>query len=599
MKTLEIHNVTRRQWTILDADREAAEELVRELKVHSITAHLLLQRGIASLREAEEFLHPSVDNLYDPFLLPDMEKAVKRLAEAIKRRQRILIYGDYDVDGITGTALLLRFLRFTGAEVSYFIPSRLREGYGLHHIPIRRAKEEGVGLILSVDNGTSSYEEVELIRQLGMDIIITDHHQVVEPHRLPRAVAVVNPKLSSSVYPFRDLCGVAVAFKLALALARYLSPSERLSLEFRELLRESMAFVALGTIADVMPLVGENRIFVKFGLLALESSKAPGFHALLDVAGLRDRSLEVSDISFRVAPLINAAGRLGEVGICLDLFQTSSSTEAYRYSRMLARQNERRRKMCLEIYKDVMAKLERSSQKDAPLLFLDSPHWHPGLIGVVCSQLVHQYGRPVILVAVGEDGIGKGSARSLSHFDLPRVLEESSELLLKFGGHMLAAGFEIEEANIPRFRERVLGYARDFFGASPPLRTYTADAEVDFSELTPSLLRELDLFAPFGQSNRRPIFCTHNIRVVGRPKRVGGRCAHLKLYLRQKDTVFKGIALEMPQLYQRIISSRCPKFSILYSPQFYPGHKVDPIELELEDMIETCCIQPVSSKRLR
>lgn len=584
-------------WKFNPIDRRKSVRLARELDINPLVGELLIQRGIHTSEEARRFLYPTLENLHDPFLFEGMEIAVKRIVEAVKKRQKILIYGDYDVDGITSTFLLFKFLKFMGADVEYYIPHRIRDGYGLQAAQMHEAKKRGVELLLSVDNGTTAFDEVDLIRELGMEIIVTDHHKC-NGEKLPNALALLNPKAPNSSYPFKHLCGAGVAFKLALALSESFSPARKMSQEFSDLLVDAMALAAMGTISDVVPLLGENRVLIKFGLPALEDSKSPGLGAILEVVGLREKTLKISDISFKVAPLINAAGRLGDAGICLQLLETHSSTEAYQLSQDLSKQNLKRREMCREIYLQAREQIESNHMDDDPIWVLDSADWHSGLIGVVAAQLVNRFHRPAVLIA-HHDNVGKGSARSIFEFSIFQAIKSAGHHLVRYGGHKQAAGFEVEVDNIPAFRESLLKFASENLGREAPRPIRYIDVETEFESISPSLVKDLELFHPYGQNNRKPIFCTHDLQIAGRPRRFGSRNNHLVAYFKKNQTVFKGVGMGKADLLERL-QKKGAKFSLMYHPR--PSKKGSgsgsgsEIELEIEDVVTNSVTTPANPK---
>lgn len=560
---------------------EDGKFLAQGLGLHTFTGWLLYQRGLKTVEEARSFLYPSLDDLQDPFLFAEMEKALERIGKAIRKRELILIYGDYDVDGITSTIILMKFLKFLDAQVNCYIPHRLKEGYGLHRDAILRAREDGVSLIVSVDNGTSAFDEVALISELGMEVIITDHHCPANGET-PQALAMINPKVAWCPYPFKHLCGAGVALKLALAMGeKFCSLSQKKSYEFQELVQEIIALAGLGTISDLVPLVGENRILAKYGLQALEQVKSPGLHSLLEIAGIRDKALKPTDISFKIAPLLNAAGRMGDSEICLRLLQTSSTTEGYKLSKNLSRQNARRREICREIYQDALRKIRDEKLEKAPLWILSSQDWHSGLIGIVAARLSSESHRPVVLISLGGE-MGKGSARSVYEFPIYPALQSASSHLIRFGGHMLAAGFEIDKEKVSPFKEDFGTFMeKSMEDASTDPMVYI-DGEIDFDTLTPGLVREIEAFAPFGHSNHKPMLYTPSIQIVGRPRRFGSRSTHLLLYLRKNDNVFKGIALGKGNLLDGL-NLNAP-VAICYYPRMDKMKKGE-FELEIQELL--------------
>ncbi|RME79203.1 MAG: single-stranded-DNA-specific exonuclease RecJ, partial [Planctomycetota bacterium] len=539
VRIMKISQNKKYQWLLPTPEEvKGGIRLASQLGLQPLTGKILYRRGLQTPSQARSFLYPSLDELEDPFLFAHMEKAVERIGLAIKKRERIWIYGDYDVDGVTSTAVISKILRFLGANVERYIPHRLKEGYGLHKDWILEAQKKGIGLLICVDNGTSAFQEVEYADSLNIPVIIVDHH-FPKDKGLPPAYAILNPKMEDASYPFPHLAGVGVALKLAFALAeKYCTLSQKRSSEFEALVQELLAFAALGTIADLVPLIQENRVIAKYGLLALERSKSPGIHALLDVAGVRDRSLHVRDISFKLAPLINAAGRMGEALEALYLLEADSTVEAYKLGKNLARHNRKRREICREIYQDALRRIKEEEQEESPLLVLASQDWHPGLVGIVAARLATEFKRPVVLLAQDGD-FAKGSARSVMGKPIYPLLEKLESHFLRFGGHMLAAGFEMEKTQIPCFIENLLGEGKEYFEKKVSRQGIPVDGEAKFLEITPALVRELDLFSPYGQTNTKPLLFSRNLSIVGRPRRYGHQNKHLLLYLRQGDKVLK------------------------------------------------------------
>ncbi|MDI6740825.1 MAG: single-stranded-DNA-specific exonuclease RecJ [Candidatus Edwardsbacteria bacterium] len=531
-----------KRWILPKTDSDAlVYELAVALGVSPLIARLLLTRGVAAEADARRFLSPKLADLHDPYLLPDMGKTIDRLDEALKQGQKIMIYGDYDVDGITATALLMTGLARIGADVSWYLPNRSREGYGISVAGIDEAKHRGVSLVISVDCGITAHEEIAYAKSLGIDCIITDHHETKDS--LPEAAAVVDPKRADSAYPYLELSGAGVAYKLLQALYR------RHELPESDL-EPDLDLVALGTIADIVPLTGENRILAKFGLEALRNSGKPGVRALLEVTGLRERPLDSGQIVFMLAPRINAAGRMGDAGTALKLLLTEDPAEAMAIARALDEENKRRKAVDDQILEHASGLVKSSVDLDnEKVIVLWSDTWHQGVIGIVASRLVEQFYRPTVLIAVDGDR-GKGSARSIAGFHLHEALKECQDLLLGFGGHKFAAGLSIETGNIPQFREKLNQVAGRSLSAEDFIPSQALDAEVDLDSIDAETAREFSQFAPFGPGNRYPVLAAFQARVVGSPCIVGSN--HLKFKVKHKHKIFDTIGFSFGDLLPEI-----------------------------------------------
>ncbi len=536
-----------KRWFIPRVNHGLAKSLSDGASLSPILSQILINRRIETPEEARMFLSPSFDNLLDPFLMNDTEKAAIRIKEAIDKGERILIFGDYDVDGVTGTALLLCVLGDFRANVSYYIPNRLREGYGLNVEAIKRLKTQdpGLRLIITVDCGTTSFEEVDVAKSLGIDVIITDHHLPPSSHRLPEAYAILNPNREDSTYPFRDLAGVGVAFKLCQALtsdSRLQTPDSRL-----------LDLVALGTIADLVPLRGENRILVKAGLGALSEGKRIGIKALKRVSGFEERPVSSGIVSFCLAPRINAAGRIGDAGLGVRLLLSESETEAMEMAETLDRLNRERQEIEEKTLQEALVKLGVQSPESIAKtrdyqfpdhdysIVLASPEWHTGVLGIVASRLTELFYRPAFLFCL-KDNIAKGSARSIPNFHLHEGLTECYDLLSNFGGHAFAAGLSMKEENLEDFRIRINEVIKNKLGDDDLLPRLRIDAKVDFKDLNFNLINELDSLSPFGLGNPEPVLGAKAVE-VRYPRIVGDN--HLKVKLRQNRTVLDGIGFNM------------------------------------------------------
>ena len=523
-----------RIWESVQCDDAHAEVLARELGVSPVTARLLCIRGMGAIEDARRFLAPRLEDLHDPFALADMATAVDRILTAIAAKERIAVHGDYDVDGVTSTVILRRALELLGADVVHFIPERFRDGYGLQPATIDRLHGDGIQLIISVDCGIRADEAASRARELGIDLIITDHH---EPDAsLPNALAVINPKRHDCTYPDKNLAGVGVALKLVQALCGRTGHANWLS-----------AFVkiaAIGTLADVVPLTGENRIIAKLGLGML--SKGPhkiGLRALLDVCGLSGREIDSYHIGFVVAPRVNAAGRMSTPDIAARLLLASDEAmgeEARALAEQLNSENVRRQQEEAEIVaqarKIVETDLEVGSRT---VIVVAGDGWHRGVIGIVASKLVDTFHRPAIVLSV-DGAVAHGSCRSIPSFNMLGALESCGELMTKFGGHKQAAGLTLESGRIRELRARVNEYADSRLGPDDLRPRLWIDGSLAFRSINEQVISELATLAPFGAGNPCPIFRTSNVEIVDGPRRLKER--HLKMAFKQDGRVLRGIA---------------------------------------------------------
>ena len=516
------------KWHIADPHPEAAARLTAAGYPCLVSA-VLASRGIGTAEEAAAFLEHEQRLTYSPFLMADMDKAVARVQQALAAHEKIAVFGDYDVDGITATCILVDYLQSRGADVLHYIPRRIEDGYGLSCDAIEGLYRRGARLLITVDCGITGVEEVDFANSLGMDVVITDHHECKET--LPRAAAVVDPHRPDCPYPFKHLAGCGVALKLALALG---GPDREEALFSRY-----CTLAAIGTVADVMQMSGENRTIVSRGLAAIEHSDFIGLHALLKEAGLAGREITSVQIGFVLAPRINAAGRMGAADKAAELLLCTDPAEAERMARELCALNRERQNVEQTIYSQAEEMIARLPDRDRSALVLESSRWHQGVVGIVASRLSEKYSRPSFMIHLNGD-TGKGSCRSWGGFNLFAALENCKDLLLGFGGHELAAGFTIEEANIPAFRERMNDYARNFQGGAAPVSVLDVDVAITHpSAVTLEELEALSALEPYGSGNARPVFCLLGATLL-RTQNVGQN-RHLKLRLGKGSAQFDGI----------------------------------------------------------
>ena len=516
------------KWHIADPRPEARARLTAAGYPCLVSA-VLASRGIDTAEEAAAFLEHEQRLTYSPFLMADMDKAAERVQQALTNGERIAVFGDYDVDGITATCILVDYLRSRGADVLHYIPRRIEDGYGLSCDAIEGLHRQGARLLITVDCGITGVEEVDFANSLGMDVVITDHHECKEV--LPAAAAVVDPHRPDCPYPFKHLAGCGVALKLVLALG---GPDREEALFSRY-----CTLAAVGTVADVMQMSGENRTIVARGLAAIEHSDFIGLHALLKEAGLSGREITSVQIGFVLAPRINAAGRMGAADKAAELLLCSDPAEAERMARELCALNRERQNVEQTIYSQAEEMIARLPDRDRSALVLESSRWHQGVVGIVASRLSEKYSRPSFMIHLN-GATGKGSCRSWGGFNLFAALESCKDLLLGFGGHELAAGFTIEEGNIPAFRERMNDYARSFRGGEAPVSVLDVDVAITHpSAVTLEELEALSALEPYGSGNARPVFCLLGATLL-RTQNVGQN-RHLKLRLGKGSAQFDGI----------------------------------------------------------
>jgi single-stranded-DNA-specific exonuclease len=534
------------QWELIESTPAAAvTRLAHELDVPPIIARIMLNRGIDSLHSAKQFFNLNLQQLHDPFLMADMQAAVERLGRALERKERILIYGDYDVDGTTGTALLTLAFRALGHHVPHYIPDRRREGYGLSRTGIEQAHAKGLDLILAVDCGVTAHEEIKLARQLGIDVIVCDHHQ--PGPQLPPANALLNPKRSDCPYPFKELCGVGVAFKLMQGLFRFLRQDEK------ELFRH-LDLVAMGSAADIVPLVDENRIFVKFGLEQLNRTENIGLQALIKVCGLERTAIGGGQVIFILAPRINAVGRMGDARRAVNLLISEDEAQAAEIAQVLDAENRQRRNIDEETFHEAIEIIETQCdpQNDAAFV-LDHENWHHGVIGIVASRVVEKYYRPTVMIST-DNGMGKGSARSIPSFDIYRALAQCADLMQAFGGHKYAAGLTIRSEQIHAFRQRLQQVAAQTLTPELLVPKLRIDGEIRFAEIESRLIKFLKVLGPYGPQNMRPVFVSRGLQVVGTPQIVGNN--HLRFQVTQDNKRLDCIGFNLGDRRQRLSNGK-------------------------------------------
>lgn len=525
--------MNKKRWILKNQDKETIEYLSRELSLNPLVVNVMMNRGLKSKEEMNAFIRPDICRFHDPYLLKDMDKAVRRIRKAIEQKETVAVYGDYDVDGITSVSVLYLALKEMKADVIYFIPDRSKEGYGVNADAVRRLGEQGVSLIITVDCGITAIDEVRLGKELGIDTIITDHHKC--PGKIPAALAVINPKQPGCSYPFQDLAGVGVAFKLVQAL---------MGMENLPVLMEQYgALVALGTVADIVPLKDENRVTVFYGIKNMKKEKNLGIQALLQVAGFAEKEITSGTLGFQLAPRVNAAGRIGNADMGVRLFTSSDIQEAKDIADMLDEQNQLRKEIEQQIFEEAQAIIrDDKSILSHNIIILSHSGWHHGVIGIVASRLTEEYYKPCILFTE-ENGTLKGSARSVKGFNIYDALYAVSPYIERFGGHELAAGLTLQSEKFETFQQALEAYCKEHVSAEVLIQQVPLDGEIHDSDMTQQLVEELKMLEPFGMGNAQPNFLVRKAKIVKNFAFKEGK--HLKLSLCQRDKYIDAVGFSM------------------------------------------------------
>lgn len=521
-----------KSWQFYEENNELAEEISNKFKISKLLAQILINKNVTKDDEIEVFLNPKRNNFYDPFLMPDMEKAVERIIKAIENKEKVLIYGDYDVDGITSTTVLKKFLEKLGMTVDYHIPNRLKEGYGLNKEAIEEIAEKGTQLMITVDCGISGVEETEYAKLKGIDVIITDHHEPGE--KLPNAIAVVDAKIKTNRYPFNQLAGVGVVFKLIQALSIRLQLDEKEYLQYLDL-------VCLGTISDIVPLVDENRVIAKLGLKLVNVTKNIGLRTLLESAGYT--VADSNTISFGIAPRVNACGRMGFADQALGLLLSENRNDALELATKLNEYNKERQEKEKKIFNDALELIEQD-EENSPAIVLGKEGWHHGVIGIVSSKITEMFFKPSILIGFEGDE-GKGSGRSIPGIDLHEALLKCGNNLEKYGGHAMAIGLSLKKENFGEFKKELNEYLASL-NIGEIKQIIKVDAIADLQSISMKTVEELKLLEPFGEENKMPIFCLKNLKIYSIRALTEGK--HLKLTLRDDNMEIGAIGFNMGEM---------------------------------------------------
>jgi single-stranded-DNA-specific exonuclease len=567
------------RWQVMAPDPATQRVLTTTTGLPPLLCQLLGNRGIVDADRARAFLSPSLHDLQDPYLLHGMQAAVARLLLALRQNECVAIYGDYDVDGMTGTALLLTFFRELGIEASYYIPERATEGYGLNAEAIRRLASNGVRLLITVDCGITAVEEIALARQVGIDTIITDHHQ--PPEVLPDACAVLNPHQPACAYPNKHLCGVGVVFKLITALRAALRHAQ-LFTERLPNLKRHLDLVMLGTIADVTPLREENRVIVAYGLQELEQTRKPGLQALRKVSGREGKPASAAEVGFQLAPRLNASGRLGSAAQSVSLLIAREPDEAARLAQQLDEVNRQRRLLQQTIEAAAQARIAQQYGAHPPAaIVLGDPEWHHGVVGIVAARIAETYHRPTFLLQI-HGATARGSGRSIPAFDLYRGLQHCAQWLRQFGGHKYAAGLTMDAALIPYLQEELIRFAEDHLTSSDLQPTLYLDAYLPLAEVTPGLVEQLAAFAPYGAGNPAPLLGVQDVRRTSTMRSFGQQGQHARFRVVQNGTTLEVVAFQQADRVQALPPDA--RLDIAFTPTLNTWGGRSQVELHLRSL---------------
>jgi len=571
-----------KRWIISPPDSRS-DQFARSLKVSPLLAQVLINRGITDSQTGGVFLRPKLTQLIEPSQLPGVEAAVSRLKRAIKNKEKITIYGDYDVDGITGVAILWQILRLLGADVDYYIPHRIDEGYGLNADAVRSLAESGTKLLVTVDCGITAFSSTELAEQLGLELIITDHHQL-EPEQ-PKALAIIHPALDEA-YPNQDSSGSMVAFKLGWAIANEFKAGAKLEPKLCEFMLNATSLAAMGTIADVVDLRGENRILTSYGLSTLSQCKLTGIQALIESAGLTGQGLDSFHIGFRLAPMLNAAGRMGHARLAVELLTSDSPVHSMQIAQYLKEQNSKRQQSERKIFKQACQMIAEYglNHPDRKSIVLADENWHGGVIGIVASRIAEKFCRPAIMISseAAKDGIAQGSGRSIPGFCLLSAIKHCSKHLVKYGGHKMAAGIKLETQKIEQFAVDFESYTKENLNEDDIVAKLYIDALAGLGDFKKEMVNELQMLGPFGQGNPEPVFATKGVRLASEPRRVGSGGDHLQLTITDNATAVRCIGFRFGRLEKKLLDNEF--FNVAYQPQINTYNGNSNVEFVLADI---------------
>lgn len=569
----------KKAWSIRPADTKV-KALAEKLNITPILAQILVNRQVETESAVRSFLTPKLTDLIAPESMPGIEQAARRIRKAIADGEKIAIYGDYDVDGITSVAILWHLLKMLNIEVEYYIPHRIDEGYGLNIEAITQLAESGVKLLITVDCGITAFNEIKLAAEMGMEVIVTDHHKIAD--RLPPASIIAHPMLDPA-YGNPNASGALVAFKLAWAICNQMRGADPISQPLRDYLLSATTLAAMGTIADVVDLRGENRIIAGYGLRAVSDPKIHGLKALLESAQLENAEPNSYDVAFRLAPMLNAAGRMGHARLAVELLTTDNALRAYQIAQYLKDQNRQRQKCQREIFQQAKQRIIQDNlhHPDRKTIVLADATWHSGVIGIVASRIIDEFSRPTIMLTIN-NGKAQGSGRSVEGFNLYDGLAACADHLISFGGHEMAAGLRIETEKIEMFASAFEEYARSLEPTGLVHGAIDIDAEACIGHFTDRVMRELKLLEPFGQGNPRPVFASCGVRRIAPPRRVGAKSEHLQIAVTDGKDSVRCIGFDMGHLEKKIIEA--DSFDIVYEPQYNTFNGNTTLQLVLTDI---------------
>ncbi len=559
-----------KKWIAHDRDYFLLNDIQDYFGISELVARVLVNREIDTHERIERFLNTNMDHLHDPYLLKGMKQAVDRIALAVRNRENICIYGDYDVDGITSTSVLVKLIKRLNGNVTYYIPNRMEEGYGLSQAAVEKLIGSGIDLIVTVDCGIRSIEVIQYAREHLVDVVVTDHHECEGP--LPNANCIVNPLQYGCGYPFKELAGVGVAFKLGCALAEHFNCNTFVD--------DVLDIVAVGTIADVVALVDENRIIVKNGLEYISNTQNVGLKALLEVSGIKDKSINAYHIAFMLAPRINAAGRIADASLCVELLLTDSPERAVEIAKKLDGDNRERQAIENEILNTALDKISAIDLDHEKVIVLDGEDWHAGVIGIVASKIVDRYHLPTVMIS-REGELSKGSARSIPRFNIYEAMSRCGELFEKFGGHELAAGFTLKSERIPALRERLGEEARSIFGDQPVMPEIMVDYRLTPKDISFDTIKQLKLLEPFGIGNPCPLFVYRGLKLLT-AKTVGFDHKHLAVSVFDGINEIKCIGYNLGRLYPMLAA--CKKIDVICSIETNVWNNKESIQLNIKDI---------------
>ena len=560
-----------KKWQIYDVDENKIEEISKTYNINKLLSTILVNRNIVNEKDINKFLKPTRNDFHDPFLILDMEKAVERIIQAINKQENVTIYGDYDVDGITSITVLKSYLQDRGLEVNTYIPNRLDEGYGLNNNAIDKIAKSGCELMITVDCGISAIDEIHYATSLGIETIVTDHHEPGED--IPKAIAVIDNKRKDSTYPFRELAGVGVVFKLIQALSIKLGLPEEEYLKYLDI-------VCIGTISDIVPLVDENRVITKLGLMLVKQTRNVGLRAILQVSGYS--KIDSNTISFGVAPRINACGRMGVAEEALNLFLSKNINQVNELARKLNEHNRVRQETEKDIFENAKKQIEEKHLDENNTIVVAGENWHHGVIGIVSSKITEMYFKPSILLSFEEDGIGKGSGRSIPGFDLHDALMKCNDCIEKFGGHSMAIGITIKRENFDKLKDKLEEIAiEEHIDEIVPV--IKIDAKINLAEVNKEMVESLKELEPFGEGNKMPVFAFKNLKIDSIRALSEGK--HLKLTLKDNNVIVNAIGFNMGSLAEDYRIG--DKIDVVGTLEINSFNQMDSIQINLKDIMKS------------